>query len=459
MNRPLPQDQRELIDRYLEGGLSDREFTELRELLRQDAAVRTEYFSAIKMDTMLREAAGGGFRASKPARADRTRLLFGAGLLGGSMVAIALFLGVEKPTAAEIGVASANSEWVGSERDQGERLRQGDRIRLNSGSVELHFETGAVTRIHGPASFEITSNNSGFLHFGQAWSRADSVASEGFAIQTPSGRFVDRGTEFLTTARKDGFSQMQVSSGAVDAEVDGFERQRFETGSGIGIEPGEDTVLIRIESGDESPGFVFPTIPPPSNSDVADLRQGRCRVLLMSTDERKGRDNLPHPKSGPPELLIDGRSQTGMDQPGESFYFPDGADGSILLDLGDAVPVSRVHTYSWHLNDLYPSIRRRAVQRYTLWGAGAEKPAALPSSEKANGWTRIARVDTDLFFQVEEDPDRPAQQACAIHTNAPAMGDFRYLLFQVLPTAMPDGKHARHTFFGEIDVFGVNQPD
>ena len=62
-------------------------------------------------------------------------------------------------------------------------------------------------------------------------------------------------------------------------------------------------------------------------------------------------------------------------------------------------------------------------------------------------------VLTDAFFGVKEEPDRPPQQACAIFSGTDRIGEFRYLLFEVVHKTMPEGFRPRHTFFGEIDVF------
>jgi hypothetical protein len=354
---------------------------------------------------------------------------------------------------ASIGNVSDDVRWLSAPLARGNALDSGTSLQLASGNVEVHFQSGALTLLHGPAHLELVSNNSAFLHYGEAFSRADNEESQGFTIQTHSGNFVDRGTEFLTTARTDGFSQLHVTSGAVDVDVAGHERQRLRTGSGLGIEPGEIPVLIRIETGDETPAFQFPTIPPPTDSDFADQRQGNTSVEWLPTDPTDKRNHLA-PPSGPVDLVIDGRAQSGEDEPAESLFFRDGANGLILIDLGREVPVSKINTYSWHRNLEAPDLRRRAVQRYTLWGCGAEKPPAQPNSEINAGWTRIARVNTDAFFGVREEPDRPPQQACSIFSGGnKAIGSFRYLLFEVSPTPMPEGMRPRHTFFGEIDIF------
>lgn len=453
-------DWRERVDGYLDGTISDEAFAELKAGLRNDPENRALYLAAVKTDALLREIAGKvpPSVTANPVPAPALVRLRGSWRLAVAAAAsLALLAGVVsilmQDDAARIGSAD-EAGWLSQALPEGQALHPGDEVQLASGSVEIRFQSGALTRLHGPARFEITSANGGFLHHGQVWARADTAESDGFTIQTHSGRFVDRGTEFLMTAQPDGFSQMHVASGAVDAEVEGFALQRFEKGSGLGIEPGDRPVVIRIESGEDTPQFAFPTIPPPTAADAADLQSGQCRVQLISHDH-KGRENLPHVLSGPPERLIDGRGQSDGDRPEESLYFTNGAEGIILLDLGREIPVSRIHTYSWHLNDELPTVRRRAVQRYTLWGCAEAKPEVVPSPGQANGWTRIARVDTDAFFRVEEEPDRPAQQACAIQSSAPSIGNFRYLLFQVIPTSMPDGKLAEHTFFGEIDVFSA----
>ena len=68
----------------------------------------------------------------------------------------------------------------------------------------------------------------------------------------------------------------------------------------------------------------------------------------------------------------------------------------------------------------------------------------MTRSPRRAGWTRIARVNTDRFFEVHEPLERPAQQACTITAARGEIGQFRYLLWVT---------HGG-TFFGEFDVFG-----
>jgi len=469
---PSPDSGEMLVQQFLEGTLDDEGFATLQQELRERPEARDRYLEAVKLDALLREIASGKDESlskieggtncprSEGRRTGPKKTRWGIALASAAVVTAGIMVIAPwnpRPGVAEV-TAVSGARWVDEGRMQGSWLRRGDPVKLAKGSIEIRYRTGAVARLHGPVHFDVTSRNGGFLHYGQAWARADTTASEGFTVRTSSGVFVDRGTEFLTTAKVDGFSQVQVTAGAVDAEVEGFERKRIEKGSGMGIEPGDIPVMIRIESGDETPAFRFPTIPPPSAGDLADRARGETEIRLISSDER-GRENIPHQASGSPAVILDGRGQSGNDRPEESFFFPNGATGMFLLDLGREVPVAKVHTYSWHLSEVDVGKRRRAVQRFTLWGAGeGDYSGRHPAVDPQHGWTRIARVDTDAFFGVEDEPDRPAQQACAIHSNGLAIGRFRYLLFQVIPTPMPDGLPSRHTFFGEIDVFSASTP-
>lgn len=451
----------DLVQRYVNEEASANDVADLECLLLADAEFRAAFLDYLSIDSALGDTVppdlGNKYRTRySPFRHRAAMPLIGLACAA-AIAALTIVTGILPSPflsnhVADVASISDDVRWLSAPHAHGDALESGSSLQLASGSVEVRFYSGALTRLHGPAHLELVSNNSAFLHYGEAFSRADNEASQGFTIHTHSGNFVDRGTEFLTTASTDGFSQLHVTSGAVDVEVPGHRRQSLRTGSGLGIEPGEVPVLIRIEPGDETPAFTFPTIPPPTDSDFADHRQGNARVEWLPTDPTNKRNSLAS-SSGQPELVIDGRAQSGEDEPMESLFFRDGANGLILIDLGAEVPVSKINTYSWHRNLDDPDLRRRAVQRYTLWGCGAQKPSAQPDSERSAGWTRIARVNTDAFFGVREEPDRPPQQACSIFTGEQVIGMFRYLLFEVSPTPMPDGMRPRHTFFGEIDVF------
>lgn len=447
------RDAQKLISGYLHGGLSGEEMDRLGAWIAQDPKNAREFALACSLDQFTGEL----FEEGRIAGSDSSgtgRRLSGLAILAVSLGLIVAGLGLYFVISPEARIGSSHdSRWLSRAMGEGTGLRKGDLINLASGSVEIQFRSGARSRIFGPVLFEIASPNSGFLHYGEALSRANTDRSSGFTIETRAGRFVDQGTEFLTTALTDGFSQMHVTSGAVDALLDGFGTQRFETGNGIGIEPGSSPVVIRIEKGAETDAFQFPTIPPPSDDDFA----GAATIGLYES-RSSWVESAPHAQSGSVDLLVDGRGQSDRDEPGESLFLPNGADAAIFMDLGEVRAIDRIVTYSWHLSEIDIGKKRRAVQRYTLWGCGDELPDKLPSRADAGEWTRIARVDTDVYFGVSDDPDRPAQQACSlIPEEGQVLGSFRYLLFDLVPTPLDRGRLPRHTFFGEIDVFSESQ--
>ena len=96
------------------------------------------------------------------------------------------------------------------------------------------------------------------------------------------------------------------------------------------------------------------------------------------------------------------------------------------------------------LVDGYYFRRHRAIQRFTLYGFSGDQLPDMTLPPHRTGWERIARVNTDKFFQVHEPLERPSQQACSITSPHGEIGRFRYLLWEI------DGG----TFFGEFDVFG-----
>lgn len=451
---PQPDDWEDLIQDYLDETISEKDFETLQKVLRVNENARDRYFAATRTAGLLREVAGTRSDSTEPEKAEPpqrypTTLVsaLSAGLL--AMLVIAGLVALPRaPIAAHL-TESANATWLSEKLSDGEAIRNGSQIQLASGSVELRFATGATTRLRGPVLFEIQSKNDGVLRYGEAFSVADTEESQGFTIHTASGDFVDQGTEFLTTASLDGYSQLHVTSGAVDVAKDGFTTQRVVTGNGVGIESGDVPIMIQIERGSETPDFEFPTISPPSSVDYASTQP--VRITHRSTYEKGVLEDLS-PNSGPVDVLTDGRSPLIEDAPSESLFFRDDTTGYLTFDLGSPQSIKSIQTYSWHRNRFEPEKTLRAVQRYTVWGRNDET-ASIPSTENSRGWTRIARVDTDAFFHVDGGPNRPPQQACRIFSNGDSIGEFRYLMFEVIPTSTYADVLPRHTFFSEIDIF------
>jgi hypothetical protein len=358
------------------------------------------------------------------------------------------------PLRAAVFQSLSDARWVTADTEHrvGDPIVAGQRLELSSGEAAITFVSGATVQLRGPAIFEAESPNSGFLMLGQVRATAETSESKGFSIRTRTARAIDQGTQFLARADSDGQSLFEVTSGAVDVEVPGRDgRQRLVRGNTLGVEPGLMPVLVKIERGDETPAFQFATIEPPSATDYADARHGRSRIHIAQGNLMV-RNNFG---SAPVEVLIDGRCQRQADAPRDSVFFADDMIGTLVLDLGRAVRVGKVNTYTWHQNGAVRENRLRAVQKFTLYGYAGETAPPLDETAGDAGWVRIARVDSDAFFEVDRPIERPAQQGCSIAAARGDLGTYRYLRFDVQPTLSE--VHARkpphHAFYGEIDVY------
>ena len=335
-----------------------------------------------------------------------------------------------------------NCRWINQTEIplQGDCVMQGQRIEISSGKVELLYHNGARIELTGPCIIETISDKETFLTMGSVDVVADSPESQGFMVHSPTSTFEDLGTAFSASVAPDGLSRLEVTDGKVNLIVDlDHQHQLLQAGQTMLVEPGDRKILTRIESGDQSKNFRFPTIVPPSNQDYADISQGFASASV-------GRGLL---KSRPnwtvnPKSILDGTGQTSQDSPQESVFFEnDVKNGSLLIDLGKAISIKKINSYSWHQHNHIPEHNNRAQQKFTLFGWPDRELPSLEKPAAESGWVRIARVNSEKFFHVKKLDNRPSQQACSIFASKGEIGKYRYLLLEV------NGP----TFFGEIDVY------
>lgn len=443
---------------------SDHEVQQLHELLVADAAARDEYLWRVELHGYLATAtveagvseAGGGL--SRPSLGEAAVRKQAAARSRGSLLpplaAVAMCLAViaslagwwQMPAPQPSGSVVAR---VGAVRDAvwmqpqagvqvGALVKAGGQLELAAGVVDLVFGSGAEMHVTGPTVVRMLTENSAALLLGQVRLRAETPASKGFVLATRDSQFVDIGTEFVAAVNADGLSQLSVTEGEVDIVWGGTAAaSRVRAGETVFVEPGAQRVITRIERGEETAACTFPTIPPPSNSDAADQSQGSAMFRVL-----RGRLNQ---QSGSPALLGDGAGQMRADSPRESTFFQDQSWGTLLVDLGREVDVAAINSYSWHQHRVIEEHRERARQRYIVYGLAGNGSPNLKNAPDQEGWVRIARVNTDQFFNVQDRLDRPAQQAVSITSADGGLGQYRYLLFRVLGS----------TLFGEIDVHAV----
>lgn len=179
--------------------------------------------------------------------------------------------------------------------------------------------------------------------------------------------------------------------------------------------------------------YRFTEVAVPSRND---LGESATFALVAGERDRNG---------GRLEKLHDGKLPTDADQPAENFFFSAGSDGGrLLVDLGKTTAIGQVHTYSWH-----PA--GRGPQVYTLFGSTGEQEGfdARPGRDKdpvTCGWSVLAQVDT----RPAGEESLGGQYGVNIHGGAEAIGSYRYLLFDMMPTAANDP--FGHTFYSEIDI-------
>jgi hypothetical protein len=491
----IPLRLRLLFDVACDGEASAEQWAELEAILRSDEQARRLYLEycrlhvdlhfavrgrravgivsdAIRRDALRKEKRSPvlGFLGDSARRgwgfvSDHTvlfSLLAVVLVLGSLTVLVGLSLrpkgevgGSAPPPAARL-ARTSDCRWnnVAAGFSPGTELVAGQTLELAAGEAEIVFSCGAVVLLRGPSIIEIESRKAARLLVGRMSARADTAESRGFTLHTHANSVVDLGTEFHVQTAADGHSEIYVSSGAV--EIRSAKNQlehRLSAGQTAQIEPGDAGIFAVIESGDDTAAFTFPTIAPPSCTDYADASQHHATIRVA--------EGKLAPDSGPVELLLDGKGQSNADSPHESVFFANNQKGKVLLDLGKAVQVRKINSFSWHTCATVPvetdRYDTRATQHYNLYGYAGDHPPPSEDDLVSAGWTLISRVNTDAFFSVPPVKNRPKQQGVSIMAANGDVGRYRFLLWDVHPTHVipfpPHSEQDQNTFFGEVDVY------
>ncbi len=458
------EDLESLIDRHLAGRATDEEAAALSRELEASVEARRRYLRVAQLHAALaaeespdriEPAAVAASSRRRPGRwlawAASFAGLAGAGLLGWRTLVAPPGVAAAAPVATVGRLEQAR--WVAPEArwQPGDPLRAGQTLELSAGLAAVEFANGARVTLFGPSIFEVSSVSSGFLTLGQLKAEADTPQAKGFTVRTRTARVVDVGTAFVAAAAADGQSRFDVTDGEVQVHVAGAPApQRLRSGEALTVEAGNAQVLVRIEPGDGTAAFRFPTIEPPSAGDFADASRGEATIRVVRGALRA---NVPIP-SGSPSLLLDGRGQSQPDSPAESVFFDDNVPGALLVDLGRSILITKINTYSWHHNR-DADVRVRAVQKFNLYGYRGDDSPERDGALAERNWELLARVDSDDFLRVVQAADRPAQQACSITGVRGALGRYRYLLWEVQPTLSRNLRSLNNTFYAEFDIYGT----
>jgi hypothetical protein len=149
------------------------------------------------------------------------------------------------------------------------------------------------------------------------------------------------------------------------------------------------------------------------------------------------------------DKLHDGKLPGEEDQPGENFFFNAGTSGGRLrADLGRVIRLKQVNTYSWHPNARGPQV----YKLYASDGTAANFDAAPKrgTDPASVGWKFLASVNT----KPKGDADGGGQYGVSIADTSGALGQFRYLLFDIAWTE--DFDSFGNTFYSEIDAIDAD---
>lgn len=189
---------------------------------------------------------------------------------------------------------------------------------------------------------------------------------------------------------------------------------------------------------DATAAFRFKNVPSPSASDAA------AAAVFTIVDGRKDIN------SGDVDKLHDGKVPTEEDQPSDNFFFNPGSEGGrLLVDLGRAIDIKQVNTYSWHPGARGPQV----YQLYASDGGAGDfnaQPKKGTDPEKC-GWKRVANVDTR-----PKQGEGGGQYGISLSDSDGALGRYRYLLFAIARTE--DADPFGNTFYSEIDVIDRDAP-
>ena len=236
----------ELIENCVLGQLTEDEAEELSQHLRQDEAIgsRRKLRRALKADAYLEEAAADMERGANfdddfgSARVvpflQRTWLT--------AAVAAALAIGIfgwsrngeQSRALIDLGVASVlriegDGKVNGSAQlSLGGSLREGDRLTMKEGIVELAFRDSGVHAIAtAPLSLTVQTADRVFLNRGDLKLHVPPQGI-GFVVETRERKITDLGTSFVVSAEPQG-SQVFVLDGLISLDGRGKARERFMT--------------------------------------------------------------------------------------------------------------------------------------------------------------------------------------------------------------------------------------
>jgi hypothetical protein len=111
-------------------------------------------------------------------------------------------------------------------KNQESLVALGDRLILDSGLMEIVYDTGARVVLQGPCAYTVESTSGGLLAVGKLTARLEKKAASNFQppasffVRTPTAVVTDLGTEFDVEVGSDKTTMVHVIQGVVEAQRD-----------------------------------------------------------------------------------------------------------------------------------------------------------------------------------------------------------------------------------------------
>lgn len=235
-----------MLDRYLEGELSDAESGDLLAWAAESDENAAAFAKACAIDQMTSELFEEG-RISSPKVTVQPRLRFGAtawaaaALITFSAIGFGLWLNFGSENfaviAQSVGARLPDGSAVIANREVGRGT-----IEFASGLLRVDFDHGASMTVEGPARFELRDAMHVFFEEGVATFQVPESA-KGFTVDTADAEVVDLGTAFGLSRKPGGKTDVCVFEGEV--EVDG---QLIREGEAVTARQGTDVKASTYET-------------------------------------------------------------------------------------------------------------------------------------------------------------------------------------------------------------------
>jgi FecR protein len=122
---------------------------------------------------------------------------------------------ISGPAAGGTVMTTASATWDSNEAPHDGRFWSSGPLFLTAGLAQLRLDNGVVLIAQGPSRFQLLSQNSVSVTFGKLTVSVPPNA-DGFAVETPSARTVDLGTEFGVLVDSSGDAETHVIKGTVE---------------------------------------------------------------------------------------------------------------------------------------------------------------------------------------------------------------------------------------------------